>query len=124
MGNNPAALTAFQKTVALEPKNAEALNDCGACYINMHQIDKAFDALNHTIKVDPNYQKAYINFAAGYCEQHNYPMALTVLQRVVAINAKNDEARSAYASMIQLYNALRQPEQANAVKQKLAELQR
>ena len=121
LGNDRQAITAFQQALALNPKDAETLNNCAASCINIHQFATAFALLNRAIQCDPHFQKAYINFGAAYCALNNYPAALSALQKAVALNPKTSEARDACSGLLKIYTALHRTAEANAVQQQLAQ---
>jgi len=75
IGNLPAAMTLYQKAIALDPTYAVAYNDLGVIYEAAGYPDRAKESYYKAIKVDPGYLSAYTNIALLYEEQRDLERA-------------------------------------------------
>ena len=60
-GNYNNAVDAFSKAIELQPKSAEAYNNRGLAYHNLHQHKRAIEDYNEAIRLKPDYAEAYNN---------------------------------------------------------------
>ncbi len=56
-----AAIEAYEKALALDPKNVDVRVDLGTCYRNFGNIEKAMEELRTAIAIDPSHQNARRN---------------------------------------------------------------
>lgn len=75
VGNLPAAMSLYQKAIALDPTYAVAYNDLGVIYEAAGFPDRAKESYFRAIKVDPAYLSAYTNIALLYEEQRDLERA-------------------------------------------------
>ncbi|MBU0548288.1 MAG: tetratricopeptide repeat protein [Candidatus Omnitrophica bacterium] len=75
VGNLPAAMSLYQKAIALDPAYAVAYNDLGVIYEAAGFTDRAKESYFKAIKVDPAYLSAYTNIALLYEEQRDLERA-------------------------------------------------
>ena len=59
----PDAVVAYDKALALDPKNVNVLVDQGTCYRGMGRFDKAVELYRKAIKIDPRFSNAHRNLA-------------------------------------------------------------
>lgn len=57
------AINDYKEAIRLKITNAEAWNNCGACYYNMDRFDEAIPWFDEAINMDPSYSMAYYNRA-------------------------------------------------------------
>ena len=57
------AISDYKEAVRLKITNAEAWNNCGACYYNLDQFDEAIPWFDKAIEMNPSYSMAYYNRA-------------------------------------------------------------
>ena len=55
------AIDAYQKALALDPKNVNVRVDLGICYRNFGNTEKALEELRTAIAIDPNHKNARRN---------------------------------------------------------------
>ncbi|MDD5281101.1 MAG: tetratricopeptide repeat protein [Candidatus Omnitrophica bacterium] len=75
LGNIPAAMSLYQKAIALDPTYAVAYNDLGVIYEAAGFPDRARESYFKAIKVDPGYLSAYTNIALLYEDQRDLERA-------------------------------------------------
>jgi len=75
LGNLPAAMTLYQKAIALDPTYAVAYNDLGVIYEAAGYPDRAKESYFKAIKIDPSYLGSYTNIALLYEEQRDLERA-------------------------------------------------
>ncbi|MFA4988825.1 MAG: tetratricopeptide repeat protein [Candidatus Omnitrophota bacterium] len=75
MGNLPAAMSLYQKAIALDPTYAVAYNDLGVIYEAAGYPERAKESYFKAIRVDPGYLSAYTNIALLYEEQRDLDRA-------------------------------------------------
>lgn len=91
-GDPRAALELYQKLLALNPKNAVALNNMGVILKEMGQLGKAGDHLRKAIDLDPGYDKAHTNLGVVLQLQEQPQEAIESHLRALAINDKSWES--------------------------------
>lgn len=75
MGDIQAAMTLYQKAIALDPAYAVAYNDLGVIYEAAGFPERAKESYFTAIKVDPSYLSSYSNIALFYEEQRDLDRA-------------------------------------------------
>ena len=83
------SLTAFQKVVDRDPKNAEAFNGIGLCYHAQGKADLAIDAFQKAIALDPVIIYFYYNLARTYGSKQQFDLALIAYNKTIKENPKN-----------------------------------
>lgn len=74
--NYPEALAHFSKAVHLDPANTEALYWKGQTYIDLQDLDKAWEVMDLIIKKDPQHALAYEARAYIHYTNGNYQQAI------------------------------------------------
>ncbi len=74
-GHYEQALKSFQEAAVLQPGNATAYNMIGRCYLNLHQPDKALEALNKALAIIPSFSDARNNRGVTYLTLKQYRLA-------------------------------------------------
>ena len=75
VGNIPAAMSLYQKAIALDPTYAVAYNDLGVIYEAAGLPERAKESYFRAVKVDPAYLSSYTNIALFYEEQRDLERA-------------------------------------------------
>lgn len=75
MGNLPAAMSLYQKAIAIDPGYAVAYNDLGVIYEAANFPERAEESYLKSIKIDPDYLSAYTNLALFYENQRDLEKA-------------------------------------------------
>ena len=57
-GDYRRAITAFDKTIAIDPTMAEVWNNRGLSFIQTEQYQEALQSVNKALTIDPNYENA------------------------------------------------------------------
>ncbi|MBI4488450.1 MAG: tetratricopeptide repeat protein [Deltaproteobacteria bacterium] len=91
-GDPRAALELYQKLLALNPKNAVALNNMGVILKEIGQLGKAGDHLRKAVDLDPSYDKAHTNLGVVLQLQEQPQAAIESHLRALAINDKSWES--------------------------------
>jgi len=59
------AITSWDSTLAINPKNSDAMNNIGVCYLNFdHLQGKAAQYFEKVIQINPDFMQAYYNLLA------------------------------------------------------------
>lgn len=61
MNDNLAAVEDFKKAIALDIREVEAYNNCGACLYNLNRSEEAVGYFDRAIEMNPAYAMAYYN---------------------------------------------------------------
>ncbi len=75
MGNLPAAMSLYQKAIAIDPGYAVAYNDLGVIYEAANFPERAEESYLKSIKIDPDYSSTYTNLALFYESQRDLEKA-------------------------------------------------
>jgi tetratricopeptide (TPR) repeat protein len=89
------AIEAYDKTLALEPKNVNVLVDQGTCYRGIGKFDKAVEQYRKAIKIDPGFPNAHRNLGVVLsADLHKNKEGIIEFQRYLEIlpNAPDAEA--------------------------------
>ncbi len=81
------AIIIYNKSLAIKPDYAEAINNLGYAYYLDGAIDEAISQYNKAIKVNGNYLKAYYNLAIAYKKNGQYKDAAIALNKAIAMDA-------------------------------------
>lgn len=84
----PEALTAYARSIALDPNNSEAWIGCGTALQEMEESDRALAALNQALNLNPNSSKALLTRGLIYKEVERYEEALADFEK--ALEADRD----------------------------------
>lgn len=86
------ALAYFDRAVALDAKNAQALRDRAAAESWFDMTGKAINDLNLAIKLKPDFAQAYFDRGMAYESLSQYGKALADFGRAIALNPRDIEA--------------------------------
>jgi len=90
LGNLPAAMSFYQKAIAVDPSYAMVYNDLGVIYEGMGSFDLAEENYLKSIKIDPLYSSAYTNLALFYEGQRNLEKAAFYWGKRVEVGTPDD----------------------------------
>lgn len=106
-----SAFVEFQKAVALNSDNKEALNALGVTYLEFGDLQKAEEVFLKAIRVDQNYSEAYSNLGATYGRMGRWPDAISAF-RTAAKNPLYRKPEIAYSGLGGAYYRLGQLDDA------------
>lgn len=106
MGNNAQAASFYEKSLGLDPKNADTAYYTALAYANTENYAKAKNFANKALAIDPNHKAtkelvAYVTEQEGtakmdtaieHIDKQQYPQALTLLNSVISADPKNADA--------------------------------
>ncbi|MCX5668558.1 MAG: tetratricopeptide repeat protein [Candidatus Omnitrophica bacterium] len=90
LGNLPAAMSFYQKAIAVDPGYAMVYNDLGVIYEAMGSFDLAEENYLKSIKIDPLYSSVYTNLALFYEGQRNFKKAAFYWNKRVEVGTPDD----------------------------------
>lgn len=90
MGNLPAAMSLYQKAIAIDPGYAVAYNDLGVIYEAANFPERAEESYLKSIKIDPNYPSTYANLALFYESQRDLEKAAYYWAKRSALGSPDD----------------------------------
>ena len=85
-GSYQKAITYLEKTLQLEPDNAEVYNNLGIAYRKLGHYSKAISALEKAIQLKPNFVEAYSNLGSAYIYFGDYQQAISALEKAIQID--------------------------------------
>lgn len=85
-GNLEAALVAYQASIVLDPKNADAYFSIGEVYQDYNELDKAIDNYCEAIKLDPDSPKTYCNLGLALWEKDCIDESIVAYQKAIELN--------------------------------------
>lgn len=87
-----AAIDAYQKALAMDPKYVLALFNLGMAYQGKNDLDQAVVWFRKTIEADPKHALAHLNLGAILLEREAFDDALVQLKQVVELMPDNADA--------------------------------
>lgn len=105
------AFVEFQKAVALNSDNKEALNALGVAYLEFDDLQKAEEVFLKAIRLDEDYSEAYSNLGATYGRMGRWPDAISAF-RTAARNTLYRKPEIAYSGLGNAYYRLGQLDNA------------
>ncbi len=95
-GQRPAAIWAFKRVLAREPKNVEALTGIGVILGQGHFVDQALARIDEAIAADPRYAPAHWERARLLFEgKQDYPAAIRAAEGYLALSPGTRNAERA-----------------------------
>jgi tetratricopeptide (TPR) repeat protein len=91
------AITYYEKGIALDPKNYEAMTDLGASYYAIQQTDKALAIFQQVTAGKPDLAMAWFNMGIVYQAKNDTPNMKFAWERYLALQptgAQADQVRS------------------------------
>jgi Flp pilus assembly protein TadD len=92
-GDHKKAVRELKAALELHPRFPLALNELGAQYMRLGQLDEAADAFDSAVKLAPDEPVLRINYGILLVRRKKYAEAETHLARAVALDEKNAAAR-------------------------------
>ena len=74
-GENLAAVEAYEKASAINPKDPEVLFNLGIAYFNVGRYNDSINSYAKSLKIDPNNGEAYFGMGAAYFNKREYSTA-------------------------------------------------
>jgi len=81
------ALASYDRSLALDPDNADALNNRGSALHELEQFDEALASYNRALAIRPNHAEACFNAGNALQELKRYEEALVSYDRALAITS-------------------------------------
>ena len=76
----------YEKAVASDPDNVDALYYLGTAYEDVGQFDKAIKAYNKALSINPDYKDALHDLSLMYIATGNTKKARELLPRLMAVD--------------------------------------
>ncbi len=76
----------YQKALAIEPKNPEALNNLAAVYHSQHNFGQAERTYKRALKYAPDAAITYCNLGTAYFAEAKYKPGMQAYQKALALN--------------------------------------
>lgn len=101
-GQTPAAIWAYKRVLAREPKNVEALTHMGIVFYQGNHVDEALARLEEALALDPNYAHAHWDRAhILFHGRKDYAAAVRALEAFIALVPTGEDAERARAMLIE-----------------------
>jgi len=114
-----AAISIFNKAIALNPKSAAAYNGLGLCYYAQDKLDPAIQSFQKAAQADPGISSTYYNLGHCYSAKKQWDMAIMEYKKAIKDNPKHKLAQfelgSAYFAVKDFKKAKEQYEKAAKV---------
>jgi len=91
-GRFAQAIEEYEKAIATDPSNLEALNNLGVLLKETGRLDQAADAFQRALALDPKYEKALNNLGVVRYLKGQYEEAIGLFRRAIIINPENVES--------------------------------
>ena len=130
-GDGEAAVAAFERALALKPRDAQALGRLGGSYLTLRRWSEALDALSTAAKLTPDAPRVLYGQGVALAALRRFEEAIPMLERAVQANPGNGRAwmllgrllvqqRGSLAALLEAINAYErafetQPQNANLV---------
>jgi len=87
-GNSQEAAKFFERAIEQDPKYEMMYYNLAQAYMNLHDYDKALQAIRQCLKLYPDYDRGLNIMGMAYLNKNNYEDALQVFRRNMAVNPK------------------------------------
>lgn len=94
------ALSAFERSIELDPENADTHYGLGLTYFNLGRWGNAAAALEQAVHLEPKDADSYNLLGASYFQLHEYGKAVSAFERVLGLDPKRVDARYNIASAL------------------------
>jgi tetratricopeptide (TPR) repeat protein len=97
------AIVAYEKALALDPKNVGVRVDLGTCYRGVGKFDKAVEEYRTALKIDPNFPNGHRNLAVVLASDLHQPKeAVKEFQKYLEIMPNAPDANEIRQTIMQL----------------------
>jgi tetratricopeptide (TPR) repeat protein len=86
VGNDPAAIAAFERALTLNPELPLALNNLGGMYIEAGELERGYAAIQKLLVIDPRFALGWANLGHYFHVQHRYGEAESALQHALELD--------------------------------------
>ena len=100
IGDVDKALSHYQISIKLNPKNSGALFNLAILYKNLNKNDKAIEYFLKVIEFDPNFIEAYLNIAKIHDKQKKIIEANNFYQKALSINKNYIPTNKSYSKFL------------------------
>jgi serine/threonine protein kinase/tetratricopeptide (TPR) repeat protein len=94
LAKHDLALQEFQKALAINPRDSEAIKGMAGAYVRMGRIQDAEDSYKRAIALKPDYWDGYNSLGFFYYNQKRYADAIKQFERVIQLTPDNAAAHS------------------------------
>src|SRR6266478_6607616 len=94
LAKHDLALQEFQKALAINPRDSEAIKGMAGAYVRMGRIQDAEDSYKRAIALKPGYWDGYNSLGFFYYNQKRYADAIQQFERVIQLTHDNAAAHS------------------------------
>jgi len=94
LAKHDLALQEFQKALAINPRDSEAIKGMAGAYVRMGRIQDAEDSYKRAIALKPDYWDGYNMLGFFYYNQKRYAEAISQFQHVIQLTPDNAAAHS------------------------------
>ena len=100
IGELEKALSHYQISIKINPKNSGALFNLAMMYKNLNKIDNAIENFLKVIEFDPNFIEAYLNVAKIYDKQKKIIEANNFYQKALSLNRNYLPTNKSYSKFL------------------------
>ncbi|HEX8838768.1 MAG TPA: tetratricopeptide repeat protein, partial [Candidatus Acidoferrum sp.] len=101
LSKHDLALQEFQKALAINPRDAEAVKGVARAYERMGRTQDAEDSFKRAIALKPDYWDGYNSLGYFYFRQQRYKEAIAQFQHVIQLTPDNGAAHSNLGAQFQ-----------------------
>ena len=99
-GQTPAAIWAYKRVLARDPRNVEAITHMGVILFQGNHVDQALARVEEALRVDPNYTHAHWDRAQLLLRgKKDYAAATKALEAFLALVPTGEDANRARAML-------------------------
>ncbi len=92
LGKHQEAMVYFDRSIEINPRDANAWNNKGAVLLNQGSFEEALKCYDHAIEINPRDANAWNNKGAVLLNQGRYEESLKCLDRAIEINPNHANA--------------------------------
>jgi tetratricopeptide (TPR) repeat protein len=99
------AITEFQATLKINPRNPVAISNLGYIYFDLHMLDKALVEQKRAIELDPSYANAHYGLALIYSAEEKHDMARAHFEKYLRLEPRGYWSRKAQDKLSRMPNS-------------------
>lgn len=88
-GLTDKAVLQYEKSISLEPRDADAHNNLGLCYFDKGWLNRAIEQFKHAVRIAPNHVEAHYNLGMGYGSRGRYDLAFKEIRKARELSSRN-----------------------------------